>query len=342
MTPRPEPAPSGAPLEILWQPGVVIFVVLAGEMLAAILALAPGISGSRWMYFGLSSLLIQWISVITLCVLRVARVPLGRLRPLTITYLTVSTLLLATALVCTGAWLLLRGQRHLPQPDWLVLWLQFSGIALVVGLVGAVIFQNHWNARQLAVRAKQAEIDALIARVQPHFLFNALNAAATLVHREPDRVEQILLDLSDLFRAALAGPAEVPIEDEIVLARRYIDIESIRFGARMQVEWDLPTPLPALRLPRLSLQPLVENAVHHGIGHSTAPGRIGISLRPEGPHWQLVVENSLPAEGEALARHNGHSVGLSGLRARLAGSEHASLSTTPGPDRFQAVLTLRP
>lgn len=341
MTPRPEPTLPGAPLEILWQPGVVIFVVLAGEMLAAILALAPGISSSRWMYFGLSSLLIQWISVITLCVLRIARTPLARLRPLAIVWATVSTLLLATAAVCAAAWLLLRNFPRLSQPDWWVLWLQFSGIALVVGLVGAVIFQNHWNARQLAVRAKQAEFDALVARVQPHFLFNALNTAAALVHREPQQVEQILLDLSDLFRAALAGPAEVPIEDEILLARRYIDIESIRFGARMQVDWDLPSPLPPLRLPRLSLQPLVENAVHHGISSSAAAGHIGISLRPQGDHWLLAVENSLPAEGEALPRHNGHHLGLSGLRARLAGSEHASLSTTPAADRFQAVLMLR-
>jgi len=342
MSPRPEPTPPGAPLEILWQPVVVVSAVLAGEMLAAILALAPGISGSRWMYFGLSSLLIQWISILTLCVLRMARVPLARLRPLAIAWVTATTLLLATAAVCAAAWLLLRGFPRLSQPDWRVLWLQFSGIALVVGLVGAVIFQNHWNARQLAVRAKQAEFDALVARVQPHFLFNALNAAATLVHREPQRVEQILLDLSDLFRAALAGPAEVPIDDEILLARRYIDIESIRFGHRMQVEWELPTPLPPLRLPRLSLQPLVENAVHHGVGSSAASGRIGISLRPHGDHWLLAVENSLPAEGEAQARHNGHHVGLSGLRARLAGSEHASLSTTASANRFQAVLTLRP
>ncbi len=341
MRPRPDPAASGAPLEILWQPPALISVVAAGEMLATLLALAPGITGSRWMYFGLSSLLIQWISLLSLCALRLARAWLARLRPLTVAYIAVATLQVTTAVVCAAAWLLLHDLLILPHSAWLALWLQFSGIALVVGLMGAVAFQNHWNARQLAVRAKQAEIDALTARVQPHFLFNALNAAATLVHREPGRVEQILLDLSDLFRAALAGPAEIDIADEIVLAQRYVEIESIRFGTRMTVDWQLPSPLPALRLPRLSLQPLVENAVHHGIENAPAPGSIVVSLRPDGTQWLLTVENTVPTASEATSHRRGHKVGLSALRARLAGSDRIALSTTQAPGRFQATLTVR-
>jgi len=341
MRPGPRHDPSAAPLEILWQPPALISLVLAGEMLATILALAPGITGSRWMYFGLSSLLIQWISLLSLCLLRLGRATLARLRPLTVAYIAVATLLVTTAVVCTAAWLLLHDLLRLGGQAWVALWLQFSGIALVVGLMGAIVFQNHWNARQLAIRAKQAEIDALTARVQPHFLFNALNAATTLVHREPGQVERILLDLSDLFRAALAGPAEIDIADELLLARRYIDIESIRFGERMVVDWQLPTPLPALRLPRLSLQPLVENAVHHGIENSAAPGHIVVSLRADGPQWLVTVENSVPDASQVTLLRNGHKVGLSALQARLADSEHIALTTLSAPGRFQATLTVR-
>jgi len=328
-------------LEVLKQPTTLIWIVMAGECIAAILALAPGPTTNRWVYFGLASLGIQWVGLLTLATLLALRRLLAGHSALVIS---VATLLALQALtwLTSGVILGLFGRYwQLSTRDWMALSLQLSGIALLIGLMGMAALNNHIRVRQLAVRAKQAEFDALVARVQPHFLFNALNAAATLVHREPDRVERILLDLSDLFRAALAGPAEVPIEDEIELARRYIEIESIRFGARMQVDWELPSPLPPLRLPRLSLQPLVENAVHHGIGNSATPGHIGISLRPQGDHWLLAVENSLPAEGEALPRHNGHHLGLSGLRARLAGSEHASLSTTASADRFQAVLQLR-
>src|SRR5690606_11628475 len=106
-----------------------------------------------------------------------------------------------------------------------------------------------------AVRAKQAELEALQARIRPHFLFNTLNTGAALVHARPGEAERLLLGLSDLFRAALAGPGELPLEDELGLARRYLEIEALRFGPRLQVNWQLPAPLPEVWVPTLSIQP---------------------------------------------------------------------------------------
>jgi two-component system sensor histidine kinase AlgZ len=184
----------GKRLEMLWQPPILISVVFAGEMLAAILALAPGITGSRWMHFGLTSLLIQWISLLTLGLLSLLRRPLGQLRPLAVAYFAFAALLVITGAVCSLVWLLLRNLLHLPDDAWWSLWLQFSGIALAVGLVGLAIFRSSWNTHQLAIRAKQAELDALQARIHPHFLFNTLNTGVALIHERPEATEQLLLD----------------------------------------------------------------------------------------------------------------------------------------------------
>lgn len=331
-------------LEALKQPTTIIWIVMAGECIAAILALAPGPTpaANRWVYFGLASLGIQWVGLLTLATLLMLRRPLAGRSALVVSAATLGLLQVLTWVTSGVILWAFSSFWRLTTGEWLTLSLQLSSIALLVGLMGMAALNNHIRVRQLAVRAKQAEIDALTARVQPHFLFNALNAATTLVHREPERVEQILLDLSDLFRAALAGPAEIDIADEILLAQRYVDIESIRFGERMTVNWQLPSPLPALRLPRLSLQPLVENAVHHGIENSTAAGQITVSLTQQAGQWQIKVNNSVPATAEALARRRGHKVGLSALQARLAGSERVSLTTAATPGQFEATLTFRP
>ena len=118
----------------------------------------------------------------------------------------------------------------------------------------------------------RAEADALQARIKPHFLFNSMNTIAGLVRRDPAVAERAVLDLSDLFRAALgAGEGESSLAEEVELAERYLSIEALRLGERLQVRWRRAEPLPwTLPLPRLVLQPLVENAVLHGISRLPA------------------------------------------------------------------------
>src|SRR5690606_9580864 len=117
---------------------------------------------------------------------------------------------------------------------------RMAGLTLCVGLLGLAVFYHHWRATQLAVQAKQAQLEALQARIRPHFLFNTLNTGVALVRERPGEAERLLLDLSDLFRAALAGPPTIPLEDELALARRYLEIEQLRFGPRLQVKWEVP------------------------------------------------------------------------------------------------------
>lgn len=188
-------------------------------------------------------------------------------------------------------------------------------ISTTAGLLGLGTFDNWWQSRRLQVQAQQAELAALQARIRPHFLFNTLNAAVSLVRQKPEAVEAILLNLSDLFRAALAGPQVCSLAEEIELARKYLEIESMRFGSRLTVNWRLPEPLPEVDLPRLSLQPLVENAVLHGIERRPDGGSIDIEVGATGRELAITVRNDLPATD--TPRRIGHHIGVEAVRERL-------------------------
>lgn len=302
------------PLDVLWQAPVMIWMVLAGEGVAAVLTLAPGGGGSPWVYFGLTSLIVQWISLTTLGALYLLRKPLGRLRAPYVAYIALFLLVLVTWAFCGATWLLLGDLWPVVKDGWKDMFLRFTGISITVGLLALAAFQNHWRARQLAVKAKQAELEALQARIRPHFLFNTLNTATALVHQRPQDTERMLLDLADLFRAALAGPREISLAEELALTRRYLEIEGLRFGERLQARWDLPERVPDVRVPTLSIQPLVENAIRHGIEPSPSGGVVGIEVQASAQGIAITIRNPIP---ERPASGRGHQVGQSSVRARI-------------------------
>jgi two-component system sensor histidine kinase AlgZ len=304
----------------LWQAPAIVWVVLAGEGLATVLALAPGVEDDRLSYFGLTSLIIQWVLLLTLGGLYLLRRMLAGVRPQYVAYLALGLLVLATWLVCGSVWVLLREVWSMARDEWQSLFLRFTGISLAVGLLGLAAFQNHWRARRLAVQAKQSELEALQARIRPHFLFNTLNTCAALIHQRPEDAEQLLLDLADLFRAALAGPGEIPLQDELALVRRYLEIESLRFGDRLHVEWRLPETIPAIDTPALSIQPLVENAIRHGVEAQPMGGTVQIEVMAGPGVVRITVRNPVSAGNER--NHTGHQVGLSSVRARVEALTH--------------------
>ncbi|MBS0193212.1 MAG: histidine kinase [Proteobacteria bacterium] len=339
-TPLPPPA---HPLEALWQAPALVSSVLAGEGLALMLALTPYAGGDRWVYFGLASLLIQWIIVLTLGALYLLRRPLAHWRPLPIAWLALGLLLLATAAVGMAAGYALHASELQPDRIDRLFVLRVMGLSLTVGLFGLAAFQNYWRARQMAVQTKQAELEALQARIQPHFLFNTLNTGAALVHARPEQAERLLLDLADLFRAALAGPRNIALADEIALTRRYLEIESLRFGERLRVNWELPAELPALAVPALSIQPLVENAIRHGIEPSVNGGSMEIVVAADAESLRITVRNDLPADGGKAAQ--GHRVGLASIRERVRALDPLQrdlLETREEGGRYVAILRLPP
>lgn len=305
--------PPSEPLAALWRPAVLMGVLLGGEALAALLALAPTQSGDRLMHFGLASLAIQWVLVGTLCTLFLLRRPLAPLPPLRLAWVCLAVFLCMSALVAAGAWrvLELAGIDTGPRMPFL---LRMLALAVVVGLIGLLTYRNYWQSRQLAVRAKQWELEALQARIRPHFLFNTLNTGVALLHQRPDAAERVLLDLADLFRCALRGPEMIPLAEELALTRRYLEIESLRFGSRLVVDWQVPEALPAVEVPSLSIQPLAENAIRHGIEQLPHGGRLDVAVQAEGAWVDITLGNDLPNQG---ATRSGHAVGLASARERV-------------------------
>ncbi|WP_229676130.1 sensor histidine kinase [Polaromonas eurypsychrophila] len=178
---------------------------------------------------------------------------------------------------------------------------------LVAGLV--------WRAKARTPAATAARLAELQSRIRPHFLFNTLNSAIALVRAEPAKAESVLEDLSELFRHALADATEsVTLGQEIELAQRYLAIEQIRFGERLQVQWNLDPEADLAKLPPLLLQPLVENAVRHGVEPSAVGAQVKISTVRRGSMVVIKVTNSTPAGvGE-----RGHGLALANVRERLA------------------------
>jgi len=196
------------------------------------------------------------------------------------------------------------------------------------------------RADQLQAQLAEARLQALASQLRPHFLFNALNAVASLVHVDPDAAERMLARLGDLLRHSLEshGRQEVTLREEQAALAPYLDIEQIRFGPRLEVAWKLAPEVLEARVPYLALQPLVENAIRHGLAPRAEPGRIEISAEREGDVLRLLVRDDgmgPPVGGPA----RGGGVGLSNLRARLATlyGGRAGLELRPGTPRGTVV-----
>jgi two-component system sensor histidine kinase AlgZ len=331
--------PQSSPLDALFRPPVLIAMLLAGEALALVISLSsPAGAGGMLVKLGLASLGIQWIAFGTLFLLFILRRPLSRLAPQAIAWFCLAMLLGMTIPVTSTAWVLLELAANSAEP-WISFVLRMLAITFVVGLLALLTYQNYWRARQIALRAKQLELETLKARVRPHFLFNALNTAVSLAHTRPDYVERVLLDLADLFRAALREPEMVDLSKELDLMRYYLEIEALRFGERLQVHWDLPEALSKVAVPALSLQPLAENAILHGIERLPNGGRVDIRVQCD-PDWvQIQIENDVPAE--ALPLERSHGIGLASSRQRIHEASGGRGSVVTQREEGRHIATVR-
>jgi two-component system sensor histidine kinase AlgZ len=204
-------------------------------------------------------------------------------------------------------------------------WLASACAGALLALAMASLLALRARGRMPAAAA--ARLAELQARIRPHFLFNTLNSAIALVRAEPARAEALLEDLSDLFRHALADPGQsTTLAQEILLAQHYLAIEQVRFGERLRVRWALDPAAGAARLPPLLLQPLVENAVVHGVEPSAEGGRILVSTERRGAVVVVKIENTLPAPpppgpdgapADDAAPQRGHGIALDNVRDRL-------------------------
>ena len=196
-----------------------------------------------------------------------------------------------------------------------------------------------WQAQVSA--SARAEADALQARIKPHFLFNSLNAIAGLMRSDPPVAERALLDLSDLFRAALGAGGESTLAEEVELAERYLAIESLRLGPRLEVAWERVEPLPwRMPMPRLVLQPLVENAVLHGISRLPGGGCIGIRIAEDAGTLRVAVSNPAPEKKPGDSGGNGHALRSIGHRLAYAFGPEARMTAAWDAGYYRAELRM--
>ncbi len=326
------------PLSLLWSPTGLAWAAFGGQAFALVLALAPGITGDRLVWFGINSLAIQWINFSTLGLLYLGRERLAALRLPWLSAAGLGLLLVSTWMTAGLLWLGFAQPLQLEPGSWRGLLALSTSLAVVVGLLAIAGLQNHLRLRQLAVQASQAQLQALQARIRPHFLFNTLNSAVSLARSDPARTESLLMDMADLFRSALSPASSIPLSEELALCQRYLAIEQARFGERLQTHWEWPASPPSAEVPPLCLQPLLENAVHHGVECAHSPTLIRVHGEADDTMLELTVSN--PVHDQCSTRR-GHGVGLSSVRARLAAwAPQARLDTWQADGHFHARLHL--
>lgn len=315
-----------------------LFVV--GALTVTVMWLAPG-QPRGWSDYSVAVLFVSWLALVIAVTLCKSRPWLQRL-PGRLPYVGAWLLIMLIVLAASAAVHWLDGSLQMPFIDaGMAVFVRDN--ALIAALLGAAMLRYfyvlaQWQARLAAVT--RAQVGALQARIRPHFLFNSMNTVAALIRVDPAAAERTVEDLCELFRAAL-GQHETEdgtLGEELALIERYLAIEQLRLGERLHVRRELDDLPPDFPLPRLLLQPLVENAVRHGIQPLRAGGEVVLRGAREGTGVRFEILNPLPAT--APEPGNGH--GLDSVRRRIAYryGPRARFESGPHGDRFVVTLQL--
>lgn len=211
------------------------------------------------------------------------------------------------------------GPRRPPFNAFFLIGFRLPIYLAIVSVAHAVLFSRRSQERdRLEASLAKARIEALKMQLQPHFLFNSLNSIAALVHRDPHAADEMLAGLSDLLRLTIesSGEQELPLSEELKFVERYLAIEHVRFGERLRFEIEIAPEVRAAMVPTFLLQPLVENAVHHGLEPQQGAGLLSIRAWREGSRLRLTVADNGPGLADGPAHREG--IGLPNTRARLS------------------------
>lgn len=301
--------------------GNLFIVVLLTEVLAIIFAMTASSSGEQfWDYLALSSLLMIWIALLNVAVLCKLRDWLHKFeqnRCLFITFCLMMGISLVVGLTANQAGNLFYYEYRGNSSDTLFL-IRIMTISAVIYFLILRYFYIQLQWRKNLAAQSRAEIQALRARIRPHFLFNSMNTIASLITISPEIAEKAIEDLSDLFRASLSEQNMSRLGDEIDLTESYLAIEALRLGDRLQVEWQIDKNLLDIEVPSLCIQPLAENAVYHGIEPIAEGGKIQISALQIDNRLKLSVCNPLLSDKQASTYNKkGNQMAQDNIRQRL-------------------------
>jgi two-component system sensor histidine kinase AlgZ len=298
----------------------LFIVVLSAELLAMVLTLALPLYKEGLLFdLAMNSLFIQWIAITCvglLCILKRYIATLTEKKAAAFSYLLI---LLVSFIITEIAWWSLYAypDRVIPDQKLHSLFLIRSlGISAIVGAIVLryLYVQHQW--RKNIETAAMSRYQALQSRIRPHFLFNCMNTIASLTRKSPELAEQSVEDLADLFRASLLEPSELyEIADEWKLCKHYLRIEGHRLGDRLSVEWEIDSLPDDALIPQLSLQPLLENTIYHGIERLPEGGTISIRGKFKDNRLEITFSNPVPDGIEDT--HKGNKLAQENIRQRL-------------------------
>lgn len=315
------------------------------ELMALVLTLAGSSTGTQaLMQLLIMSLYLQWIGLCSAGALCGVRRWMPPIREGLLFLVCWSVIVLVTFAVSASAWLVNNGLAlGVISVDGL--WPFVFRNVVIAGIVALLLLRYLWERHQWQEESR-AEADgrylALQARIRPHFLFNALNSLAELIPTKPEVAEEMVIDLSDLFRVSLDSRQRlIPLREEIEIVKGYMRIEEIRLGDKLLVNWEVPDSVLDAQVPRLTVQPLVENGVLHGVSRLRARGMLHVIARREGEFLIVDVENPIPPEDAPKRAGTGTAIGNIAQRIKLIYGDRAKLILGADRDEFGPLFRAR-
>ncbi|NCF16908.1 MAG: sensor histidine kinase [Haliea sp.] len=319
---------------------VFVMILLAQLMVIVYVLAGSALPRFNWDLFGTSSLFVQWVLLLSLAVLCRMRLPFSRLGLPTATAGSLLLVMAVTALSSYVALQLYPQINRATEQNWWVL-----RNLLVAAVLTGILLRYFYLQQQLRLQEQLellSRLESLRSRIHPHFLFNTLNSIASLIVSRPEAAEQAVEDLSELFRVSLRDDQRsATVADELRLCELYLGIEQLRLGDRLRVAWQVDEAAREQPMPSLLLQPLVENAVYHGLSQLPAGGLVHIDVKFAGGEVRVRVENPVPAQSR---RGDGHRMALHNIEQRLQAlyGSRASLAAGRERDHFTVRLSYAP
>ncbi|NND65314.1 MAG: sensor histidine kinase [Gammaproteobacteria bacterium] len=327
---------------------MVFSVILVAELIAIVYSLTQQLNSETfWTTLASASMLLLWIALCSAAALCLVRRFIENKSLSVITIVSMALLVLVTIFVSEIVfWVGRHYAKHFsgsldlfPYDHFGFLWPNVLISIIVSALVLRYFYVNYqWQVKLNS--ESQSRIQALQARIRPHFLFNSMNTIAYLVRGNPDAAEQAIEDLSDLFRASLNKSKQlVKLSEEIIMAKMNQRMEELRLGERLKVTWQIDKDLLDSLVPSLVLQPLLENAIYHGIETLPGGGEVTIHGQRQDNTISIAIVNPTSPK-PTLKRRSGHQIALANIdeRLQLAFGTGAGLDVSPQQEQFTVTL----
>jgi two-component system sensor histidine kinase AlgZ len=318
--------------------GAISLLVLIGELLVLVLLFAGG--EVSWVRLAIMSLFVQWVALASAGLICTTR---GWLAGLGLAMGSLAAFGMVMGVTFTvgilSAWLL-NGSATAAAIDWQTI----AGQLMIAGIITVLALRYFYVQQQLRAQEQselESRIQALQSRIRPHFLFNSMNIIASLIATDPETAESVVEDLSELFRASLNDAGnQVQLSDELDLCERYVRIEALRLGDRLELDWQIAQPATPVKIPLLTLQPLLENAIYHGIQPLPEGGIISVRLWFEHDRVNVEIENPSPPDSHR-SQSQGNKMALNNIRSRLSVlyGARAELTTSQSDGRYVTALS---